>query len=1188
MNSILSFYKKIYEQELSQAKMMHLYSSRVLKRYFVSKTEELLNEESPYIPLGDVQGEEIIKTLELKSNEVSLKYYSFARISRFVTLNKYESTRVYPLFEYEAEVKIKDGEYYLYVDNESRQFLKNNLPPKIVGNREFKKIRHAELIDFHFASKLCEIIQKATPKADGDELMLFPNLWTDRKLKGAIKKDFEVGDQYVPIGIVAIVEKENNSFTTLDELDKIHEAGDLSAPLSVLFEGLPNYSDEKTGIICEELNASQYGAILNSNEKIVSVVSGPPGTGKSFTIANLAAEKVSKGKSILITSKNKEALDVIEEKIKGQLGIKNLCVNPSQDQNFAWMKDHLDFVLGRQYKRKNIQFSQIEVAFARFQKMHDNHLEKEEKLMQQFRLERDYTASLDKGLSKRTTTAFRNRIFTYRGKSTIPLWESLDDHYKRIEKIREKAISSLHLVNSYMLEEGINQYRHDLREYLSFLRARARERKEKLSKKINYDAVLKAFPVWLVRANDVSRVLPLKKEAFDILIIDEASQCDIPSIIPLIQRAKKVVIVGDVKQLTHLSFISKAFERASKSEVPDNLKHLCQHRDRSILHLVQDHLDPQDRIQLNEHFRSQFPIIAFSNTEFYNERLDILTKRPISVAEHVQFVKTAGIREKGANPLEAKVLLDKIQSIITEEKDLPNALKTSIGILSPFRKQVDYLFEQLAETFKINEIKAHKIIVGTAFTFQGNERDVMLLSLSLDNEALGGSFTFLNRKDVFNVSITRARNVQYIYHSFDPSQLKSDSTIANFFRFYDKNLEDDLGRSTHDEFCIEVAEVLKEQGLKTWTNFNVSGVSIDLLTQVEDQFIGIDLIGFEGEMEDFYSLERYKMIERGNIKLFPLPYPLWMGDRALCLEAIKHLTAPPVEEIEEILEEKEIIEPEVKKIEKVAKPKEKKAKRKYVRFSMDKIEAKRYSHPDSDWFSVQLKIGNTKYAELWVSPLDKENNKILSIGYNVVKRHEYKGLEALLLFELDVWLNEHPFYSEVNVNIYNPTEKDLVIFEANGFEQSSRRLIQPEDRTPYEQLRMHKTLTFKPGKVITKLMGKKVYLRTREHTGNTLISFEIYLKETLVGILSVKSIGKGEACVHFKMDTYFYNLGLGETLMKELHLWSSKNTDLERLIVFIFKSNKEEYILFQNYGFAIAKQTIKDSSKATRLVKQLK
>ncbi|MFT5819645.1 MAG: hypothetical protein ACI8ZM_000870, partial [Crocinitomix sp.] len=781
---------------------------------------------------------------------------------------------------------------------------------------------------------------------------------------------------------------------------------------------------------------------------------------------------------------------------------------------------------------------------------------------------------------------FRNRIFEHRGKSTIPLWESLDAHYKRIEKIRKKAISTLHLVNAFMLEEGLTQYRKELRQYLSFLRARGHERKEKLSKNINYEAVLKAFPVWLVRANDVSRVLPLEKEAFDILIIDEASQCDIPSILPLMQRAKKVVIVGDTKQLTHISFISKAFERASKIDVPDDLKHLCQHRDRSILHLVQDHLDPQDQVQLNEHFRSQFPIIAFSNHQFYHDRLDILTKRPISVAEHVQFVKTNGERLKGANAKEAIAILTKVQSIIIAEKDLPKELKTSIGILSPFRKQVDYLFDQLIDTFKLNEIKAHKIIVGTAFTFQGNERDVMLLSFCLDSKALGGSFTFLNRKDVFNVSITRARNVQYIYHSFDPSQLKPDSTIANFFRFYDKNLEDDLGRKTHDEFCLEVTEILKEKGLKTWTNFNVSGVSIDLLTQVEDQFIGIDLIGFEGEMEDYYSLERYKMIERGKIKLFPLPYPLWMGDRALCLAAIQNLITPPVVEIEEQEFEENIPVPE-EPIEKPVEPSVKKAKRKYVRFSMDKIETKTDSNNDTGWFSVKLMIGNTKYAELWASS-DKRYKKELTIGYDVVKCHAYKGLEAMLHYELNKWLQARPFYSKVNITLYNPSAKDLIIFEANSFKEVSRKKIQNAGYQNYVEVHMSKRLDFQPEKEIMKLQGESVYLKTTTYSQEHIYRLEIYLSETLISSLKVTEEGKKEGRIDFNMNHNFYNFGLEEILLKELGQWIPYHTSFNQLAVNIFPGEKMEKRLFTNYGFIATKASIWNKSAAIRYVKHLK
>jgi hypothetical protein len=66
-------------------------------------------------------------------------------------------------------------------------------------------------------------------------------------------------------------------------------------------------------------------------------------------------------------------------------------------------------------------------------------------------------------------------------------------------------------------------------------------------------------------------------------------------------------------------------------------------------------------------------------------------------------------------------------------------------------------------------------------------------------------------------------------------------------------------------------------------------VSIDVLAQKNGHYIAIDLVGFPGEVGDFYKLERYKMLERGGIRLFPLPYAYWLFDKDFCLKAIEQL-----------------------------------------------------------------------------------------------------------------------------------------------------------------------------------------------------------------------------------------------------------------------------------------------------------
>jgi hypothetical protein len=106
------------------------------------------------------------------------------------------------------------------------------------------------------------------------------------------------------------------------------------------------------------------------------------------------------------------------------------------------------------------------------------------------------------------------------------------------------------------------------------------ERRKKLQSKIleeeDFKPLLEAFPCWCVTTYAVSDSLPLKPGMFDVAIIDEASQCDIASCFPIMYRAKRSVIVGDDKQLPHLSFLEKAKEQSFLSQygIPDKYQ-LC-------------------------------------------------------------------------------------------------------------------------------------------------------------------------------------------------------------------------------------------------------------------------------------------------------------------------------------------------------------------------------------------------------------------------------------------------------------------------------------------------------------------------------------------------------------------------------------------------------------------------------------
>lgn len=888
MHSVIQFYRKVYEQELSQSKRLHLQSSRMQKRIFPFAEEQLLNDEFPMLPISDKEGEEILTLLELKGSDVQLKYYSGLRLSRFRSLNEHETSRAYPLFSYEGEIIQNKHGYFLQVDKSSIQPIKSNFPGAVSNHPEFQKLLLHEVIELSFFSKLSAIIAECEPESDHDELVMYPKLWQLKKVNRYFKKPFEEGDKYVPAGVIGIVEKENESYTTLDELRILQSTNTYSAPIRSLFGQEVSTNPQKRGIICEELNSSQLMAIDNSNDHPISVVSGPPGTGKSFTIANLAAEKVSKGHSVLITSKNKEALQVIEEKLRKQLELPDLTINTTRDKQFMGVKKRLDYLLGRHYKPKKWEFSEIENMYDAYQKNFDKHQVEEEKLLKSLELEKNLIGEyFGKGYAAKSSQEFKDRMIKQRSKVVVPLWESLDHYYGGIRELRKESRHLIKQVNRYLIDRNIQINRKKLRDYQSFLRGSIHNKKER-EELVDFQVVLKAFPVWLVTANQISKALAYDKEMFDVLIIDEASQCDIPSLLPLLQRAKRCVVVGDTNQLNHISFLSKAFESSARREVEKSFRHLCAHRDHSLLDLALEHIDPQAFVQLNEHFRSQLPIISFSNRAFYDERLNIMTKRPISSNKHVEFRKCRGKRLGGVNRLEIDKIVGIIRTIVDREQDLDPSLRTTIGILSPFRKQTDAIYRAMVDNFTYEEIGAHHIMIGTAFSFQGNEREVMFISLSLDEKSVGGSYTFMNRKDVFNVSVTRARSRQYIMYSFDPKGLNPRSTLAEFFRHYEDSSLIDEGVSTKDEFCHEVIAELDKKKCQSWTKFEISGVQIDLLAKKGESYFGIDLIGFPGELEDYFTLERYKLLERCGVPLFPLPYALWKANREKCLEALSH------------------------------------------------------------------------------------------------------------------------------------------------------------------------------------------------------------------------------------------------------------------------------------------------------------
>ena len=409
----------------------------------------------------------------------------------------------------------------------------------------------------------------------------------------------------------------------------------------------------------------------------------------------------------------------------------------------------------------------------------------------------------------------------------------------------------------------------------------------------DFKPLLEAFPCWCVTTYAVSDSLPLKPGMFDVAIIDEASQCDIASCFPILYRAKRTVIVGDDKQLPHLSFLEKAKEQSflSQYNIPDKYQLIWRFRTNSMFDLADYY--SMNSVMLDEHFRSLPPIINFSNHEFYNDRIRVMRKDKTDdkVLELVEVLDGKVDFDATRNLPEIEALCKKLHEIIIEDERKNPDNPVSVGIISPFRAQVEQLKVSVAKILSDYMIKKHQIEIGTAHTFQGDERDIMLISWAVADNSFNQSLIFLQKPNIFNVAITRGKNKVINFVSRNPRELP-EGHFRNYISFM-QNYQDKqkaLISGEIDENIYknslerEVAERIRELEHKVVAGSDVAGLSADLL--VDDKFI-IEIDGVEDKIKSHISnMKKQAIMERSGYKVKRITFREWQYSQKACLDRV--------------------------------------------------------------------------------------------------------------------------------------------------------------------------------------------------------------------------------------------------------------------------------------------------------------
>lgn len=905
---IIRYLHDCYREDNARGVLWNLLGSSVDHLIFLKGNEELLDGFLHEVPLSSKRGRAAYQDAVTYQKEKQLLYTAFPIVGKLALANGKTRSICAPLLTFPAEIKI-DGDYTaLCIDLEGRRTNSGLLDALQSGESD---VPLTDLIDACFddwqieepeISAAARTLAAGISHCDASTMWQFPTLTAGRELRAAAAEaTLDSGFQVFPSAAVCLVKRPTESRGVLTELQEIAETQNHSRPLQAIITGEippPAEPDTTPETIPAVLSLSQTEILRRARTEPLSLVIGPPGTGKSYTIAAIALDHLNRGESVVVGSKMNHAVDVIANKIEEQLGASGKVVRAGRRHYMKALKSYIDSLLNSPQNPPGellLRGASLAEAF----KQTDQSLRKlEEKIEDTSALHIRWGKTLA-ALSGGSQSIFKKiagYFISRKNQHLEPLWSRVTRLH---ELLRQRSFLASDLIQNQQdrrIEQGIATHRKAIKTLRTALGARTGTRQEQLFDSIDLDVLLSILPVWLTNLSDAHRVLPNRQELFDVAIIDEASQCDIASCLPLLQRAKRAVIVGDPRQLRHLSFLANDRQRefADNHSLTDSERNLFNYRNRSILDLASARIDTQECIHfLNEHFRSEPAIIRFSNQQFYADKLNVMTEKPgresrTSIHNH----RISGERSKdGINRAEAEAILCAIESRLAEGlaglQNLP-----SIGVLSPFRAQVDHLAARINERFG-NEIFArHQILIGTAHTFQGEERDLMFLSFAIDADSPAASRRFLERPDLFNVAITRARQHQAVFSSIDPTTLPAESLLRKYLTFIETANDPILPEHNQqlallDRFASEVQHELESRGYQVWLGCPVAGLNIDLLAARDGQSLAIDLIGCPGPTAHVFPLERYKMFQRAGLALWPLPYTNWIYDREGCLRAIE-------------------------------------------------------------------------------------------------------------------------------------------------------------------------------------------------------------------------------------------------------------------------------------------------------------
>ena len=359
------------------------------------------------------------------------------------------------------------------------------------------------------------------------------------------------------------------------------------------------------------------------------------------------------------------------------------------------------------------------------------------------------------------------------------------------------------------------------------------------------------FHGWACTAMSGRGNFPLRAGLFDLVIIDEASQCSVADILPLAYRARRLAVVGDPNQLRAITTLGDAHLQQIAKDTNNNEDHLrscgIHHKDGSA-YAAFSHAGPPP-VMLDEHYRCHPRIAKWFNEAFYGGRLSVLTDVTSLGAgsRTLQWLDITSLsrrprpgRRRGGwvNEEQAEAIVSALE--IHVERGL------TIGVVAPYAAQAALIQRMAEKRIGKEALDELDFISGTAHRLQGDERDIILFSTALTPNMPKRSADWIEQeRNLINVAVSRARRMLLVtgHPEMNEENSRTLASLRNYILSIDRSASGTVPVATHSDAERLLLDAMRRQGLKPLGKMDVEGFELDFGLVYKDRKINVEVDG---------------------------------------------------------------------------------------------------------------------------------------------------------------------------------------------------------------------------------------------------------------------------------------------------------------------------------------------------------